>query len=134
MDREPNVRSWPIPAVVCIRPARQLSIHKLPNPATCQTAWTIEEAAKRDQTRSALDAMEPVRCSPVSETRPQGGTRFLERQQIETEATPIRYVAELIGADSDSERAIRWLIVLMVLCCDGDRADGRGFGTAINHV
>jgi hypothetical protein len=36
----------------------------------------------------------------------------------ETEAAPIRYVAELIGADTDSERAIRWLIALMVLCCD----------------
>ena len=31
---------------------------------------------------------------------------------------PIRYVAELLGADTDSERAIRWLIGLMVLCCD----------------
>jgi hypothetical protein len=39
-------------------------------------------------------------------------------RQIETEAAPIRYVAELLGADTDSERAIRWLIALMVLCCD----------------
>jgi len=40
-------------------------------------------------------------------------------RQIETEAAPIRYVAELVGVDkSDSERAIRWLIALMVLCCD----------------
>jgi hypothetical protein len=39
-------------------------------------------------------------------------------RQIEAEAAPIRYVAELIGADTDSERAIRWLIALMVLCCD----------------
>src|SRR5262249_60172944 len=39
-------------------------------------------------------------------------------RQIETEAAPIRYVAELVGADTDSERAIRWLIMLMVLCCD----------------
>jgi hypothetical protein len=31
---------------------------------------------------------------------------------------PIRYVAELVGADTDSERAIRWLITLMVLCRD----------------
>jgi hypothetical protein len=27
-------------------------------------------------------------------------------------------VASLIGADTDSERAIRWLIALMVLRCD----------------
>ena len=39
-------------------------------------------------------------------------------RQIETESAPIRYVAELLGVDTDSERAIRWLIALMVLCCD----------------
>jgi hypothetical protein len=39
-------------------------------------------------------------------------------RRIETEAAPIRYVAELLGADTDSEKAIRWLIALMVLCCD----------------
>jgi hypothetical protein len=39
-------------------------------------------------------------------------------RRIETEATPIRYVAELLGLDTDSEKAIRWLIALMVLCCD----------------
>jgi hypothetical protein len=33
------------------------------------------------------------------------------------EAAPIRYVAEL-AANTDSERAIRWLIALMALCCD----------------
>jgi hypothetical protein len=27
-------------------------------------------------------------------------------------------VAELLGVDTDSERTIRWLIALMVLCCD----------------
>jgi hypothetical protein len=35
-------------------------------------------------------------------------------RQIETEAAPIRYVAELLGADTDSEKAIRWLILVMV--------------------
>jgi hypothetical protein len=39
-------------------------------------------------------------------------------KQIETEAAPIRYVAELLGFDTDSEKAIRWLIALMVMCCD----------------
>jgi hypothetical protein len=41
-----------------------------------------------------------------------------QSHRIETEAAPIRYVAELVGADTDSERAIRWLIALIVLCCD----------------
>jgi hypothetical protein len=44
--------------------------------------------------------------------------RGCHRQQIETEAAPVRYVAELLGAETDSERAIRWLIAFMVLCCD----------------
>jgi hypothetical protein len=39
-------------------------------------------------------------------------------RQIETESAPIRYVAELLATDTDGERAIRWLIALMVLCCD----------------
>jgi hypothetical protein len=41
-----------------------------------------------------------------------------QSRRIETEATPIRYVAELLGTDTDSEKAIRWLIALMVLTCD----------------
>ena len=46
------------------------------------------------------------------------GADDVKGRQIETEAAPIRYVAELIGADTNSERAIRWLIALMILCCD----------------
>ena len=38
-----------------------------------------------------------------------------KERQIETEAAPIRYVAELVGAGTESERAIRWLIALAVL-------------------
>jgi hypothetical protein len=41
-----------------------------------------------------------------------------ERASLETEATPVRYVAKLIGAGTKGERAIRLLIALMVLCCD----------------
>jgi hypothetical protein len=36
----------------------------------------------------------------------------------ESEAAPIVYVAEMLGLGTDSKRAIRWLIALMVLCCD----------------
>jgi hypothetical protein len=37
--------------------------------------------------------------------------------KIETEATPIRYVAAVFGV-GDAEQAIRWLILMMTLCCD----------------
>jgi hypothetical protein len=39
-------------------------------------------------------------------------------RQIETKDAPIRYMVELLGAHTDRERAIRWLMPMMVLCCD----------------
>jgi len=92
---------------------------------------TIEEAAKRGRTNSALSAIEgqkKFRGGLVDERNREAGTLAAMKaeraslsargKQIETEAAPIRYVAELLGINTDSERAIRWLIALMVLCCD----------------
>jgi hypothetical protein len=39
-------------------------------------------------------------------------------RKIETAAAAIRDVAELVGDNVVAERAIRWLIALMVLRCD----------------
>jgi hypothetical protein len=96
-----------------------------------QVDTAIEEAAKRGKTNAALSAIEgqrKARAGLVDERKREAGTLAdlkAERaavgakgRQMETEAAPIRYVAELLGADTDSERAIRWLIALMVLCCD----------------
>src|SRR6266446_4033552 len=77
----------------------------------------IEEAAKRGRTNtalSAIDGQKKARASLVDERRREASTLA----DLKTERAPIRYVAELIGADTDSERAIRWLILMMVLCCD----------------
>jgi hypothetical protein len=91
----------------------------------------IEEAAKRGRTNtalSAIDSQRKARAGLVDERRREASTLAdlkTERaalgakgRQIETEAAPIRYVAELLGTETDSEKAIRWLIALMVLCCD----------------
>ena len=69
-----------------------------------------------------------TRAGPVDERDREAGnlaTLKAERaslaakgRQAETEAAPIRYVAELFNANGDDEGAIRWLIALMVLCCD----------------
>ena len=96
-----------------------------------QVDTAIEEAAKRGKTNAALSAIEgqrKARAGLAEERKREAGalaalqveraTVAAKGRQIETEAAPIRYVAELIGADTDSERAIRWLIALMVLCCD----------------
>jgi hypothetical protein len=61
---------------------------------------------ERNREAASLAALKAERASLVAQSR-----------RIETEAAPIRYVAELVGAGMDSERAIRWLIALMVLCC-----------------
>ena len=50
----------------------------------------------------------------------------------ESEAMPLRYMAELPGTGTDDEKAIRWLIAL-VLRSAGDRIDGCGVGRAINY-
>jgi hypothetical protein len=64
-------------------------------------------AGEREKAAGALAALKTERATVAAQGR-----------RIETEAAPIMYVAELLGVGTDSERAIRWLIALMVLCCD----------------
>jgi hypothetical protein len=56
---------------------------------------------QRNREAATLAALEAERASVAAKGR-----------QIATEAAPIRYVAELLGVHTDSERAIRWLIAL----------------------
>jgi hypothetical protein len=91
----------------------------------------IEEAARRGKTNTALSAIEGqrrARAALADERKREVGTLaalqaerasvVAKGRQVEVESARIRYVAELVGADADCERAIRWLIALMVLCCD----------------
>jgi hypothetical protein len=64
-------------------------------------------AGERQQAAASLAALKVERAQVTAKGR-----------QVETEAAPIMYVAELVGASGDSQRAMRWLIALMVLCCD----------------
>jgi len=92
---------------------------------------TIEESAKRGRATSALTAIEALRKTreafaarrqlegkALADLKAERFASSAKIRQIESEDTPIRYVAELLGADGDIERAIRWLILVMVLCCD----------------
>jgi hypothetical protein len=89
----------------------------------------IAAATQRGKVATALSTMEGqrrARAGLTSERERAGATLAAlkaerasvaaQGHQIEVEAAPIRYVAELAG--TDSEQAIRWLIALMVLCCD----------------
>lgn len=90
----------------------------------------IEEAAKRGKTRTALTAIEDqkkARAGLAGERKREASTLAAlqaERASVAAagraaalEAVPIHYVAAVFGI-ADSEEAIRWLIALMVLCCD----------------
>jgi hypothetical protein len=91
----------------------------------------IAAATQRGKTNTALSAMEgqkKARAGLAGEREKAAGalaalkteraTVAAQGWRIETEAAPILYVAELLGVGTDSERPIRWLIALMVLCCD----------------
>jgi len=68
--------------------------------------------------RQALAGERQREASTLADRKAERAAVSAKARQIETNAAPIRYVAELVGANTDSERAIRWLIALIVLCCD----------------
>ena len=73
------------------------------------------EAGRRPTARAGLAS---ERAGALADLKSERAALGAKGRQMETEAVPIRYVAELLGADTHSEKAIRWLIALMVLCCD----------------
>jgi hypothetical protein len=91
----------------------------------------VAAATKRGRTGAALSVMEGQRkaraalagerekaAGALAALKAERATIAAHGHRIETEAAPIAYVAEMLGIGTDSERAIRWLIALMVLCCD----------------
>jgi len=91
-----------------------------------QNDSAIEKATEKGRTTAAMKLAEDQRRTSaglVDERKREAGTLATlkaERaavgakgRRIEIEAAPIRHVAELLGADADSERAIRWLILIM---------------------
>jgi hypothetical protein len=88
---------------------------------------SIAETTRRGRTTVAVSIMEAqcrTRAAFVEEPNREAGSLAAlkaERaslatkgRQVETEAASMRCVAELVSADTDSERAVRWLIALMV--------------------
>jgi hypothetical protein len=91
----------------------------------------VAAATQRGKTATALSAMDSqkkARAGLAGERERAAATLAAakaERAHVaaqgraaESEAAPIVYVAEMLGIGGDTERAIRWLILLMVLCCD----------------
>jgi hypothetical protein len=90
----------------------------------------IEEAAKRGRTTTALSAIEGQRKAradlagqrqregrALADLKTERATVAAKGKVMASEAMPIQYVAAVFGV-TDPETAIRWLIALMVMCCD----------------
>lgn len=77
---------------------------------------------------TAISSQKTVRAGMVQERNAAAATlaalktehaqAVAHSRQVEAEAAPVVYVAEMLGIGADPERAIRWLIMMMVLCCD----------------
>ena len=73
-------------------------------------------ADQQRKTRDALVTTRQAAAAALIETRAQRAALTAEKARVEAAAGPVQYLATM--ANTDSETAVRWLILLMVLCCD----------------
>jgi hypothetical protein len=73
-------------------------------------------ADQQRKTRDALVATRQTAAAALIETRVQRAALNAETARFEAAAGPVQYLATMAG--TDAETAVRWLILLMVLCCD----------------
>ena len=76
----------------------------------------ISIATQQRVTRDGLDTQRQAATATLVGLQSQRATLAGERSRIEASAGPIQYLAMMVGAAP--EAAVRWLILLMVLCCD----------------
>src|ERR1700676_3234731 len=77
-------------------------------------AMTI--ATQLRATRDGLDTQRQAATATLVGLQTQRAALVGERVRVEASAGPIQYLAMMAGAAP--EAAVRWLILLMVLCCD----------------
>jgi len=66
--------------------------------------------------RDVLVASRQAATATLVEMQAQRAALTAETARVEAAAGPVQYLAVMVG--TDSETAVRWLILLMVLCCD----------------
>ena len=76
----------------------------------------ISIATQQRATRDGLDTQRQAATATLVGLQTQRAALVGERFRIEASAGPIQYLAMMVGAAP--EAAVRWLILLMVLCCD----------------
>jgi hypothetical protein len=81
-----------------------------------RTAGALEAIGAQRKLREALVSQRRHEAETLAGLKSEAGAIAAKSRQIEVEAAPIMYVAQLMGATT--EQAIRLLILLMVLTCD----------------
>ena len=76
----------------------------------------INIATQERTTRDGLDTQRQTATTTLVGLQAQRAALAGERSRIEASAGPIQYLAMMVG--TAPEVAVRWLILLMVLCCD----------------
>jgi hypothetical protein len=76
----------------------------------------IAIATQQRATRDELDAQRQAATATLVGLQAQRAALVGERVRVEASAGPIQYLAVMAGAEP--EAGVRWLILLMVLCCD----------------
>ena len=76
----------------------------------------INIATQQRVTRDGLDTQRQAVTATLVGLQAQRAALAGERTRIEASAGPIQYLAMMVGVAP--EVAVRWLILLMVLCCD----------------
>jgi hypothetical protein len=81
-----------------------------------RTAGALEAIGAQRKLREALVSQRRHEAETLAALKSEAGAVAAKSRQVEVEAAPIMYVAQLMGATT--EQAIRLLILLMVLTCD----------------
>jgi len=81
-----------------------------------RVARAISIATQKRATRDGLDGQRQAATAALVGLQAQRAALVGERVRVEASTGPIRYLAMMAGATP--EAAVRWLILLMVLCCD----------------
>lgn len=76
----------------------------------------INIAAQERATRDGLDVKRQAATATLVGLQAERAALVGEQTRIEASAGPIQYLAMMVG--TAPEVAVRWLIILMVLCCD----------------
>lgn len=81
-----------------------------------RVAGAMTIATQQRATRDGLDTQRQAATATLVGLQTQRAALVGERVRVEASAGPIQYLAMMTGAEP--ETAVRWLILLMVLCCD----------------